>query len=187
MRSLRSFAVCLLAACGHAPTVPPVELKHIGTPGGVSFDEACTSTGPEICGNAIDDNCNGAIDEGCGVINGKVQFEVAWTDSSASVELTLSDPQGDRVDGTHRETASGFKQDRRCPQDGCHDINVDNIVLVKESPLAGQYTVDVRLVDSGHALLPLKVHFGWRVGGRVSHTLLYLSAVDDKKEFSFEM
>jgi len=32
--------------------------------------------GPEICGNAIDDNCNGIIDEGCGLRTGKVQFEV---------------------------------------------------------------------------------------------------------------
>jgi len=48
--------------------------------------------------------------------------------------------------------------------DGCGGQNVDNIVFVGETPMPGQYTVDVRLVDPGQARLPLKVRFGWRRG-----------------------
>jgi tRNA (guanosine-2'-O-)-methyltransferase len=153
----------------------------------VWFDEACTPTGPEVCGNVIDDNCNGVIDDGCGLLVGKVQFEVAWSEPTATVALTVSDPQGDKIDGSHRSTASGLRLDRSCPQDGCQGQNVDNVVFVGDVPLSGQYTVDVRLVDAGTARLPLKVQFGWRVGGRVSGTALLLGAVDEKKEFSFEI
>jgi len=191
MRRHRRLSVCALAAalaCGHAPPAPPsIEAKHVGTPGGVWFDEACTPSGPEICGNAVDDNCNGVIDEGCGLVVGKVQFEVAWSEASATVELSVSDPQGERIDTNHRATTSGLRLDRRCPQDGCQGQNVDNVVLVADLPLPGQYTVVVKLVDAGRAPLPLKVHFGWRVGNRVAGSDLLLGAVDDKKEFSFEM
>jgi hypothetical protein len=173
-------------ACAHAPP-PEIEVKHIGTPGGVWFDEACTPVGPEICGNAVDDNCNGLIDEGCGIVVGKLQFEVAWSESTAIVDLSVSDPQGDRLDTAHRVIRSGLHLDRACPGDGCNGQNVDNVVFVGETPLPGQYTVTVRLVDPGKAPLPLKVHFGWRVGNRVASTVIKLSAVDDKKDFSFEI
>jgi tRNA (guanosine-2'-O-)-methyltransferase len=162
-------------------------VKHIGTPSGVWFDEACTPTGPEICGNAVDDNCNGVIDEGCGLTVGKVQFEAAWGASSATVELSVMDPQGERLDSSHRGTASGLRLDRSCPQDGCQGQNVDNVVFVGETPMPGQYTVIVKLVDAGRAILPLKVQFGWRVGNRVAGNSFCLGAVDDKKQFSFEM
>jgi len=185
--SCATAAALALVACGHAPPAPQIEAKHIGTPGGIWFDEACTPTGPEVCGNAIDDNCNGVIDEGCGIMVGKVQFEVAWGESTAVVELSVSDPQGDKVDTNHPATRSGLRLDRKCPQDGCHGQNVDNIVFVGETPMPGQYTVDVRLVDPGKAPLPVKMHFGWRVGERVSGSTFTLGAVDEKKEFSFEL
>jgi hypothetical protein len=190
-RNLGALALlgALLASCGHTPPPAPIEAKHIGTPAGVWFDEACTPTGPEICFNAVDDNCNGVIDEGCGLLVGKVQFEVAWDESSAVVELAISDPQGDRIDSTaaHAATPSGLKRDRACPQDGCDGHNVDNVVLVADTPLPGQYSVFVKLLDAGKATLPLKVHFGWRVGNRVSGSAVSLGSVDEKKEFSFEM
>jgi tRNA (guanosine-2'-O-)-methyltransferase len=175
------------SSCAAAPKGPVIEVKHVGTPSGLWFDEACTPTGPEICGNAIDDNCNGVIDEGCGILVSKVQFEVAWSEKTATVELSVSDPQGERLDALHPLTRSGLKLDKHCPQDGCNGQNVDNVVLVADTPLAGQYSVDVRLLDAGKATLPLKVHFGWRVGDRVSGTDLLLTAVDDKKMFSFEL
>ncbi len=80
-----------------------------------------------------------------------------------------------------------MRLDRSCPQDGCQGQNVDNVVFVGEVPLAGQYTVEVRLIDPGRAILPLKVQFGWRVGNRVAGNSFFLGAADDKKQFSFEI
>ncbi len=184
----RALFALSLAGCAHPVTAPPpLEAKHVGTPSGVWFDEACTPTGPEICDNAIDDNCNGILDEGCDLETGKVQFEVAWSEPTAIVDLDVSDPQGDRIDASRGATPSGLRRDRRCPHDGCNGHNVDNVVFVGETPLAGLYTVDVRLVDPGKAHLPVKAHFGWRIGGRVSGADVLLGTVDDKKEFSFEL
>lgn len=152
------------------------------------FDEACTPTGPEICGNATDDNCNGVIDEGCGTAIGKVQFEVAWEEKTAQVELIVSDPEGDVVDAKHAVTRSGLHRDRSCPPDDCHGQNLDNVVLTGDSPVHGLYSVTVKLTGLGQgASLPVKVRFGWRVGDRVATTAFSLGWVDDRKTFSFEM
>jgi tRNA (guanosine-2'-O-)-methyltransferase len=170
------------------PATTPVEARHIGTPSGVWFDEACTPSGPEVCGNAKDDNCNGLLDEGCGLVNGRVQFEVAWAEPTATVDLVIGDPEGGQIDGAHRGVSgSGFRLDRRCPQDACDGQNVDNVVLVAEAPLHGLYTVDVRLADAGKGSLPLRVQFGWRVGDRVATTTILLGSVDDSKRFTFEL
>jgi tRNA (guanosine-2'-O-)-methyltransferase len=178
----------VVAACGHERLPPPViEIKHIGTPSGVWFDEACTPTGPEICGNAVDDNCNGAIDEGCGLTVGKVQFEAAWAAAAATVDLSVLDARGERLDKSHRTTISGLRLDRACPDDGCGGQNVDNVVLVGERPLPGLYSVEVKLADTGGAMLPIKVRFGWRIGARVASNSFVLTAVNDKKVFSFEL
>ncbi len=190
MRRLRSLSLVAAIACSRTPppVVPPViEAKHVSTPAGVSFDEACTPRGPEICGNAIDDNCNGVIDEGCGIVVARVQFEVAWAEGSATVELVVGDPRGDKIDNGHRQTPSGLRLDRRCPQDGCDGQNVDNVVLTALEPVHGLYTVDVRLVDAGTGTLPLPVRFGWRVGDRVSSAAFSLGTVEDTRRFLFEL
>jgi hypothetical protein len=174
--------------CEHRPASTVLEPLHVVSPAGVSFLEACTPTGPEICGNAIDDNCNGLLDEGCGIANGKIQFEVAWGDSPAVLELIVLDPHGDRIDATHRSTPSGLKLDRLCPRDAsCHGQSLDNVVFVGEKPLPGQYTVTVKLVDTSSASLPVKAVFGWRVGARWASAEISLRAADDTKVFSFEL
>jgi tRNA (guanosine-2'-O-)-methyltransferase len=190
MHPERLGGLCLLmaiAACERRPASTVLEPAHVVSPAGVSFIEACTPTGPEICANATDDNCNGLIDEGCGVGTGKLQFEVAWGDSPAVIELIVVDPRGDRVDSAHRSTPSGLKLDRICPQDGCHGMNVDNVSFVGERPISGQYTVTVKLTDTTSASLPVKARFGWRIGTRGATTEILLYGVDDTKVFSFEL
>jgi len=178
-------------ACGpSAPTVKSSDQivpQHISTPAGVSFSTVCTPTGPEICFNAVDDNCNGVFDEGCGIQSGVLQWEIAWGDSPALVELRVTDPAGDRLSDANRSTPSGLHLDHVCPKDGCHGQNVENVYFEGNDPPKGHYTVEVKLLDPKGATLPLKVQFGWKVGARSSSTLLEIASPDDQKEFAFEL
>jgi tRNA (guanosine-2'-O-)-methyltransferase len=147
----------------------------------------CTPTGPEVCFNAIDDNCNGVIDEGCGLETGILQWEIAWGDSPALVDLIVIDPAGDRLTETNRSTPSGLHLDHACPRDGCHGQNVENVHFEGNDPPRGLYSVEVRLADPKGATLPLKVQFAWRVGARSSGATLEIASPDDKKSFTFEL
>jgi hypothetical protein len=160
---------------------------HVSTPPGISFSTVCTPTGPEICFNAVDDNCNGVFDEGCGIGTGVLQWEIAWGDSPAEVELLVTDPAGDRLTDANRSTPSGLHLDHICPKDGCHGQNVSNVFFEGNDPPRGLYTVEVKLVDPKGANLPLKVQFGWKVGGRSSGAELSIASPDDKKELTFEL
>jgi tRNA (guanosine-2'-O-)-methyltransferase len=189
-----SFGSAVALACqGCGPGTPPAKIpeisgpSHVSTPAGVSFSTVCTPTGPEICFNAVDDNCNGVFDEGCGMGTGVLQWEIAWGDSPAEMELVVTDPAGDRLTDANRSTPSGLHLDHVCPRDGCHGQNVDNVYFEGHDPPAGHYAVEVKLVDPKGATLPLKVQFGWKVGGRSSATELSIASPDDKKEFSFEL
>src|SRR3989339_210989 len=42
----------------------------IATDGGIPDPDACVPTGPEVCGDSIDNDCNNQIDENCGVVCG---------------------------------------------------------------------------------------------------------------------
>jgi tRNA (guanosine-2'-O-)-methyltransferase len=180
-----------VVSCGPAaPRAKSIDLpgpKHVSTPSGVSFSSVCTPTGPEICFNAIDDNCNGVFDEGCGVGTGILQWEIAWGDSPAQVDLIVVDPMGDRLSDANRSTPSGLHLDHVCPGDGCHGQNVANVYFEGNDPPKGHYTVEVKLIDPKGAPLPLKVQFGWKVGGRSSTVELEIASSDDKKEFAFEL
>jgi hypothetical protein len=190
------FAVAVASAavalgCG-ASSLPAKSLeitgpKHVGTPPGVSFSSVCTPTGRELCFNAIDDNCNGVIDEGCGLGTGVLQWEIAWGENNAEVELTVTDPAGDRLTDANRSTPSGLHLDRACPKDGCHGQNVENVFFEGNDPPEGHYTVEVKLLDPKGVTLPLKVQFAWKIGGRSSGTELVIASPDDKKVFSFEL
>ena len=184
--------ICLsVGACAAPPppaaSAPEVHASNVEAPPHVTLQTACTPTGPELCFNAIDDNCNGVIDEGCGLGTGVLQFEIAWGESNAEVELSVTDPAGDRLTDANRSTPSGLHLDRVCPKDGCHGQNVMNVYFEGADPPQGHYTVVVKLVDPHGASLPLKVQFAWKVGGRSSGTELSIASPDDKKEFSFEL
>ena len=97
------FALCASAAIALLSCVPPAPAKRVAVdfvasnlaaPAGAALEQACTPTGPEMCFNAVDDNCNGVFDEGCGIQSGVLQWEIAWGDSPALVELLVTDPAG---------------------------------------------------------------------------------------------
>jgi tRNA (guanosine-2'-O-)-methyltransferase len=166
-----------------------VAAKNFSASEGVVVTAGCTPTGPELCFNANDDNCNGVIDEGCGVGSGVLQFMIAWGDSPADVDLSVTDPNGARVTKDSRNTPSGLQLEKNCPKDGCHQQNAENVYFDGAEPLRGKYVVDVKLVDPHDAELPVKVHLSARVGSRTWAMDLALSPGQgqDKQGFSFEL
>lgn len=180
---------CGLSPSGVAAVGPNVAAKSLSPSEGVIVTSGCTPTGPELCFNANDDNCNGVIDEGCGVGTGVLQFMVAWGDSPANVDLTVMDPSGARIMPAHRSTPSGLQLERDCPEDGCHEQNVENVYFDGVEPIRGRYVVEVRLVEPRGASLPVKVHLSARVGSRTWSMDLALSPGQgqDRQGFSFEL
>lgn len=185
--------VALLVACG--PTQPAaapgagLQPKNVAASDGVIVTQGCTPTGPEICFNASDDNCNGVIDEGCGVGTGVLQFMIAWGDSPADVDLSVVDPHSDRVTKASRSTSSGLQLEKNCPDDGCHQQNVENVFFEGQEPLRGKYIVEVRLADVRGAELPVKVHLSARVGSRTwaMDFALAPGQNQDRQGFSFDL
>ncbi len=183
-----------LLACG--PSSPgaaspgaDVVAKNLSVSEGVIVTAGCTPTGPELCFNANDDNCNGVIDEGCGVGTGVLQFMIAWGDSPANVDLVVVEPSGERVTKGNRSTNAGLQLEKDCPDDGCHQQNVENVYFAGHEPMRGRYVVEVRLVDPRGAELPVKVHLSARVGSRTWAMDLALSPGQghDRQGFSFEL
>jgi hypothetical protein len=159
-------------------------------PAGTTLVQACTPTGAELCFNAVDDNCNGVIDEGCGVQTGILQFMVAWSASTADVNLVVVTPSHERVPSERtRSTASGFHLDRDCPgDDGCGGQNVENVYFDGLEPVRGHYSVEIVLVDLHGAEPPIKARFGARLGGRTVGFDVDLAPGDDAtKTFAFDV
>ncbi len=151
--------------------------------------QACTPTGPELCFNAVDDNCNGVIDEGCGLETGLLQFTIAWSASTADVNLVVMAPGDERIpNGRERSTPSGFHADRDCPgEDGCGGQNVENVYFDGQEPPRGHYVVEIDLVDLHGAAAPIQVHFGARLGARTVGFDVSLAPGDEaKKTFTFD-
>src|SRR5688572_14555963 len=179
-------------ACGPSTpgaSSPNVVAKNVATTEGVVVTAACVPTGPELCFNANDDNCNGIIDEGCGVGTGVLQFIVAWGDSPADVDITVTDPSGAKVHKGSRSSPSGLQLEKDCPGDGCHQQNMENVYFEGNEPSRGRYVVEVKLTDAHGAELPVKVHFSARVGSRTWAMDLALSPGQgqEKQGFSFEL
>jgi hypothetical protein len=198
VRSLASLAVvagfgALACACGPAmpASAPGANLlaKNVVTSDGIVVTAACTPTGPELCFNANDDNCNGVIDEGCGVGTGVLQFVVAWGDSPADIDLSVTDPAGSKVHKTNRSSTSGLQLEKNCPEDGCHGQNMENVFFEGNEPPRGKYIVEVKLVDPHGAELPVRAHLSARVGNRTFAMDLVLApgGAQEKQGFTFEL
>ncbi len=179
-----------LVACGPAPAPKSsanIAVSRIDAPPGVTLEQACTPTGPELCFNAADDNCNGIIDEGCGVRTGALQFAIAWGDSPADVDLRVTDPDGATIDSSRPGQPDGLHLDRDCPKDDCHGQNEENILFEGVDPPRGRYVVDVVLAETHGAALPVSVTLGARIGNRSYRADLVLEKRDDKKSFAFTL
>ena len=149
---------------------------------------ACTPTGVELCFNAIDDNCNGVIDEGCGIATGVLQFTIAWSESAADVDLSVTEPSGARVFESSRTSPSGMHLDRDCPRDpACNGQNIENVFFDGLEPPRGHYVVEVRLTDLHGAVPPIHVHLGARLGSKTYNVDMQLSQSDEKKAYSYDL
>jgi tRNA (guanosine-2'-O-)-methyltransferase len=193
-------AIASLASCGPRiaasaanaanATKATLDVTNVSAPDGSSLTQACTPTGPELCFNAIDDNCNGVIDEGCGAETGILQFTIAWGDSPADVNLTVTTPAGERIPSEHaRASDTGFRAGRDCPgDDGCGGQSVENVAYDGLEPPRGHYAVEVTLGELHGAETPVKVRFGARLGARVVGFDVELSPGDDaRKTFAFDL
>lgn len=188
------FVLAVVVACGPASpgaAAPGANLvaKNISPTEGVIVTAGCTPAGPEICFNASDDNCNGVIDEGCGVGTGVLQFMIAWGDSPADVDLSVVDPKSDRAAKAGRSTSSGLQFEKNCPDEGCHQQNIENVYFEGVEPLRGRYIVEVKLTEVHGAELPVKVHLSARVGSRTwaMDFALQPGQGQDRQGFSFDL
>ena len=184
-----------LVACGPSATpaktagAASLDATNLTAPQGTTLAQACTPSGPEQCFNAIDDNCNGVIDEGCGTQTGLMQLTIAWSASTADVNLTLTTPAKEHLNKDNRSTASGFHLDRDCPSaDGCNGQNTENVYFDGIDPPKGHYSVEITLLDLHGADPPVHVRFGGRLGARSVGFDVDLGTGDDaKKTFGFDV
>lgn len=188
---LKLAAAFAVAGCGGAPSASNpgsnVSAKNLSAGSGVVVTAGCVPTGPEQCFNAADDNCNGIIDEGCGVATGVLQFIIAWGDSPADVDLIVAEPSGAKVSKSNRTTSSGLRLEKNCPEEGCHQQNIENVFFDGLEPARGRYIVEVRLVEQHAAELPVKVHLSARVGSRTWSMDLALAPGQERQGFSFDL
>jgi tRNA (guanosine-2'-O-)-methyltransferase len=142
-------------------------------------ERATVVSGPEVCGNAVDDNGNGLAEEGCGLTGGAVEFLIAWDEPTADVDLRIIDPNDELVE-VGRPTESGLVKERDCPgRDGeCRGKNLENVYLEQGEPAAGKYVARVVLVSLGNAEPPVDVRFWARVGSRAYARTLSLPRVE---------
>jgi hypothetical protein len=144
---------------------------------------AAVTTGPELCGNALDDNENGLADEGCGTPSGLVGFMLAWDEPTVDVDLRVIDPNGELAE-TGRPTASGLVKERDCPgrEGECRSRNVEQVYLERNDVLRGDSRVRIRRVSLGTAEPPVQVRFSARLAQKSHSALISLERVEDDWE-----
>jgi hypothetical protein len=149
---------------------------------------ATTTTAPEQCGNAADDNQNGLIDEGCGLSQGLVQFLAGWGAAKADVDLRVVDPNGELIE-VGRVARSGLTKDRDCPGRGseCQGRNLENVYLAEGEPLKGEYRLRLRLESLGGESPPIRVTVGARLGAVSRSYELSLQTPEAEREIRLKL
>jgi len=174
----RGAGVALLAAFAPACAAAPPRTTA-GHPTSGLPERATITLGPELCGNALDDNGNGLADEGCGTTMSAVSFLAAWEEPNADVDLRVTDPNGELVE-VGRPTEAGLVRERDCPgRDGeCRGKNLESVYQEQGEPAAGKYLVRILLVSLGGAEPPVRVHFSARLGARSYSASVSLTRVE---------
>lgn len=178
MKVRGSVAVALVAALAPACAAVPAR-NAAGHPASGLPERASVTLGPELCGNALDDNGNGLADEGCGTTTSAVSFLAAWDEPNADVDLRVTDPNGELVE-VGRPTEAGLVRERDCPgRDGeCRGKNLESVYQEQGEPASGKYVVRLLLVSLGGAEPPVRVHFSARLGARSYSASVSLTRVE---------
>lgn len=134
---------------------------------GVTVVEAqCTPGAAEVC-NGLDDNCDGRIDEGCGWESGQIQITM-WWETGADIDLYVTDPFGETISYSHRQTSSGGALDHdargACVPGG---DTIENVYWTSPTPPRGTYQVEAHYWGSCGVAGPTPVQISVSVGGRV--------------------
>lgn len=172
--AVAALVAALAPACAARPPRPAA-----GQPGAGLPERASVTLGPELCGNALDDNGNGLADEGCGTTTSAVSFLAAWDEPNADVDLRVTDPNGELVE-VGRPTEAGLVRERDCPgRDGeCRGKNLESVYQEQGEPAPGKYAVRIVLVSLGGAEPPVRVHFSARLGARAYSASVSLTRVE---------
>ncbi|RYZ05510.1 MAG: hypothetical protein EOO73_19865 [Myxococcales bacterium] len=186
-RGGQACGLCLaLAACGAAGPTPRAAERAAADDG--ALPSAAVATGPELCGNAVDDNQNGLFDEGCGLSLGLVQFLAGWDAPKADVDLRVVDPNGELIE-VGRVARSGLTKDRDCPgrASECQGRNLENVYLAEGQPIKGEYRLRLRLESLGGEAPPVRVRLAARLVAVSRFYEVSLETPEAEREIRFKL
>lgn len=177
-----------LALFGCGASAPPRAAERPAAEDDAALVSATTTTGPEQCSNAIDDNQNGLFDEGCGLALGLVQFLAGWDAPKADVDLRVVDPNGELIE-VGRVARSGLTKDRDCPgrASECQGRNLENVYLAEGQPVKGEYRLRLRLESLGGEAPPVRVRLGARLGAISRSYEVLLETPEAEREIRFKL
>ena len=148
--------------------------------------DTCAASGPEVCGDGIDNDCNGRYDEvSCGYHSGVVQFTASWS-GDADVDLHVMGPDGVEVwKGRPASEAVKLTMDKSCERNprgklSCPAGNVENVyVPASEVPTSGTYQAWLELDSVGPTArrAPIPVMFSGRLGSQSWRMLVKLAPI----------